>query len=229
VLSAAAGAAGAPEEEEEEEEEEAEDEKRVDEDQQRTQASIGSLEGRMEGGADAVVTPRRVRLPPGSYADTVVDYDEEEEDEDEDKEKEWVGDEEDTEEEEEEEEPCDLRAHAPGASLKGRNEAVRPHCLLPGARSEPGSLRARLRESGRVADNDVKQAEEEEEAADFAPVLRTRGGPGPAAPLSSRASPGTRPAKHGGRDARGNAWAITPRRKLRRVRTANTWRTASIL
>jgi len=48
-----------------------------------------------------------------------------------------VDEQEDDDEEKEEAEPRDQRAHAPGASPNGGSEAVRPHILPPGARSEP--------------------------------------------------------------------------------------------
>jgi len=81
---------------------------------------------------------------------------------------------------EEQAEPRDLRAHAPGTSDKGLSEAVRHRRLAPGARTEPGAPRARLRVPGRVADsdiqgNDVPQPEEEEEAG-IVPELAMRGG-----------------------------------------------------
>jgi len=94
---------------------------------------------------------------------------EEEEEEDEDEE----------EEEEGEVEPRDLRVHGPGASSKGVNEAVTPQILPPGARSEPGYPRARLRAPGRVADKAVKdndvQLQLEEEEAGMVPELAMRG------------------------------------------------------
>jgi hypothetical protein len=61
-----------------------------------------------------------------------------------------------------------------------------------------------------------------------APPRRARPPPGSyadTAHLSSKASPGSR-TTNGRRDARGNTWAFTPRRKLRRALTASTSRTA---
>ena len=176
------------EEEEEEKAEEVEDEEEADEGLQReqnTQVPSVSLEGIKETGADAVSPPRRARPLPGSYADTAVDCDEEEEVEDED-EDEWGSDEEEEEEEEEVEEevgPRYPRAHESGASLKGGSEAVRIQRLTAGARSEPGSPRARLRTPGRIADiavqdNSVReqqQKQQEEEEAEFVPELVMRG------------------------------------------------------
>ena len=49
---------------------------------------------------------------------------------------------------------------------------------------------------------------------------------GALAPLGSRVSPGTTAATNGRRDSRGNDWAFTPQRKLRRGRTTSTSRTA---
>jgi len=53
--------------------------------------------------------------------------------------------------------------------------SVRPQRMLPGARSEPGSPRARLRAPVRVADVDVQSKEEEEEEASLVPELAKRG------------------------------------------------------
>jgi len=165
-------------EEQEDEEDEEEDEKQQHE--QHTQVPCVSLEGRMAAGADAVAPSRRARPPRGSYADTVVDYDEGEE-EDEDEEEEWGGDEED--EEGGKEDPRDPHALESGASIKGGSESVRPQRLTPGARLDPGSTRARIRAPGRVAynaiqDTGVQQQQEEEEAGvDPAHMMHEGGGP----------------------------------------------------
>jgi hypothetical protein len=137
--------------EEEEEEEEEENEEKADEGQQReqhTQAPGDSFERRIEAGAGAVAPPRRARPPPGTYADTAVDYDEEEEEDDKDEEEECGGD-------EEEAEPRDPRAQESGTSIKRGSEAVRPQRLVPEARLDPGSLQARLRAPRRVAVNAI--------------------------------------------------------------------------
>jgi len=177
---------GKGEEKEEVEEEEEEEEEKEGEGQQHLQhgqAPGASFEGRTEAGADKVASPRRARPPPGSYADTIVDYDEEEEDEDEDEDVEWGEEDEEEEEwggdeeEEEEAEPRDPHAHAPGASLKGGSEAVRLQRLTPGACTEPGSPRARLRAPGRLADNAIQDDNDGEEERN-APELVMRGGAG---------------------------------------------------
>jgi hypothetical protein len=80
----ATGRKGDGEEEQGDEEEQEREEQR----EQRAQAPGPNFEGRINAGADEVAPPRRSRPPPGSYADTTVDYDEEEEDEDEDEEEE---------------------------------------------------------------------------------------------------------------------------------------------
>jgi hypothetical protein len=89
--------------------------------------------------------------------------------------------EEEEEEKEEEEVPRDLLAHAPGAGPKCRSQEVRPESLSSGARSKPGSPRARLRAPHRIADNanldnDVQEREEEETS--LVPDLAKRGGAG---------------------------------------------------
>jgi len=185
--------AGEEEEHEEEEEqgvEEVEEEAEEDEEEEGQQR-----EQYVDAGANDVAPPRRARPPPGSYADTDVDYDEEEEDDDEDVEEEWGEDDEEEEENEEwggdDDKEAVLRippTRESGTISKGGSE-VRPQRLPPGARSVPGSPRARLRTSGwivnnAVQDNDVQQPEEEgedeeEEEAGSAPDgLRKRGGGG---------------------------------------------------
>jgi len=87
--------------------------------------------------------------------------------------------EEDEEEDEEEAEPQIQRAHAPGASLQGGSQAVRPWRFPPGACSEPGAPRARLRAPGRLADNAVQDddaQQQHEKEAGFNPDLVMRGG-----------------------------------------------------
>jgi len=88
---------------------------------------------------------------------------------------------------EEEAEPRDLRAHAPGTSGEGGSTRSVPKraCSRVGARSEPGSPRARLRTPGRVADNAVQdndvqhpEEQEEDEEAGSAPILQKRGSGG---------------------------------------------------
>jgi len=64
----------------------------------------------------------------------------------------------------------DLSAHALGASLKGGGGATRPQRLPPGAPTEPGSPRARLRAPRRVADYDDGKGE------GVVPELVMRGG-----------------------------------------------------
>ena len=155
-------------EEEEEEEEEAEEEER-EEGQQREQHT--------DAGAGEVAPPRRARPPPWSYADAAIDYDEEEED---DEDEEELG----AYQEEEEAEPRDQRARESVARTKGGRTAVRPQRRAPGARSEPGSPRARLQPPGRrVADNaiqynGVQQQVEDEAGVDL--VFRQRVCAGPA-------------------------------------------------
>jgi hypothetical protein len=75
-------------------------------------------------------------------------------------------------------EPRDLRAHEFIASLTGGSEAVRLPRLLPGARSEPGSSRVRLRAPYRVADNAVQNTDDGEEGN--VPELVMCGGAGSA-------------------------------------------------
>ena len=164
--------------EEEDEEEDEKDQEEADEGQQReqhAQASGASFEGRAKAGADTMAPPRRARPPPGSYADTGVDYDEEEDEGDEDEE-EWGGDEED--EDEEEAEPCDQRAQESSASIKGGGVAVHPLRLTPGARFDPESPRARLWAPGMVADSVVQDHDVDGEEAGVMPELRKREGGG---------------------------------------------------
>jgi hypothetical protein len=125
---------------------------------------------------DAVAPHWRARLPPGSYADIAVELDT-----DDDYEEEEEVEEDEEEEEEEEAEPRDQRAHAPAARRKDGSEAVRPQSLTPGAHSEPGSPRARLRTPGRLADNavqdnDARKQQQQEEEAGYVPELVMRGG-----------------------------------------------------
>jgi len=174
------------EEEEEEVDEEGkgqEEDSEEEDGQQREQharATGASADGRLEAGVDAVAPPRRARLPPGSYADTVVEHDTDDDYEEE---------EEEGEEEEEKAEPRGRRAHVRGVCLTtGGSQAGYPQSLPSVAHSEPGSPRAWLRAPGRVADNDVPnndlRQQQDVEEADFPPSLRKRGGPGP--PGSSR-------------------------------------------
>jgi hypothetical protein len=107
----------------------------------------------------------------------------EEEEEEEEEEEQWEEEEEvEVEEEEEEAEPRDLREHVPSTGHKGGNEAVSPRSLPPGARSQPGSPRARLRVPRRVANNAIQdnavQQQKEEEEAGIVPELRVHGDSG---------------------------------------------------
>jgi len=167
------GEGGGKEEEEEEEEEEEGEMEGEEEGQQRehhAQAPGDGFEGRVEA-PGAVALPRRLRPPPGSYADTAAepdtDSDYEKEDEDEDENEEDEEDEEDV----EEAKPRDQRAHMPGASCKGGSKAVRLRSLTAGAHSVPGALRA----LGTYADNAVHDNDDGKEAA-VVPALVMRGG-----------------------------------------------------
>jgi len=176
---------GAREGEEEDEDEEGQDnEEEEEKGQQHAQSPGASSRGRMVAGADAVLPPRRARLPPGSYADSATveldtddDYDYEQEEDDE--EEEW-GDME--EEEEKEAEPRDRSAHVPGVSLsKSGSEAVRLQSLTKGAYLQHGSSGARWQAPGRVTDNvvhDNDSGEEEEEECGTADALVMREGAG---------------------------------------------------
>jgi len=137
-------------------------------------------------------------------------------------------------EEEETAEPHDLHAHVPGTSLEGGSEAVRPQRLPPGAPSEPGSPRARLRAPGRLADNavrdnDVQQQEEEEEEAGLALLLKKRGGSGHAGNSRFKGVFWNKNANKCQAQCERKHLGITPRRKLRRARTTSTSRTALLL
>jgi hypothetical protein len=174
-----------------EEEEEAEKEDQA-EDEEDEEKEGQQREHHADAGADEVAPPQRARPPPGSYADTAVDYDEEEEEDDEDDEEEWGQDEVDDEEEEEwgehevvegeagEADPRDPRAQGSGAGMKGGSEEARPQKLPPGGRTEPRFPRARVRALGRLADNDGVQYDDaqkrEEEEAGMVPEIAMRGG-----------------------------------------------------
>ena len=67
-----------------------------------------------------------------------------------------------------------------GARSKVGSEVLRPKRLAPGARSHPGSPRARLRADARVAQRNAVQdddAQQQQEEATFVPILAKRGGP----------------------------------------------------